>query len=86
MNARCKINISEQSVDVVISRGRNELQVFIDDVEQDETKEICKFQHSKRKRCRIRLFLFICTFVFFLSSRIRTQSKVHTEADGEDFY
>lgn len=55
MNARCKINISEQSVNVVISRGRNELQVFIDDVEQDETKEICMF--------RIRLFLFICSFL-----------------------
>lgn len=42
MNARCGITISEQSVTFVILRGRSELQVFIDDVEQDETKDICE--------------------------------------------
>lgn len=43
MNAKCKIQINEQSVDVVILRGRSELQVFIDGVKQDDAKVTCKF-------------------------------------------
>lgn len=75
MNARCEINISEQSVNVVISRGRNELQVFIDDVEQDETKEICKFQHSKRKNVEFDYFYLFAHLSFFFPVEFEHSQK-----------
>lgn len=42
MNARCEIIVNEQTVQIKILRGRKELKVFIDDIEQDETKVVCK--------------------------------------------
>lgn len=44
MQAQCKVQITQQNVWIEVRNGRDNLLVYIDDMEQDANQNSCKFQ------------------------------------------